>query len=97
MREQLAVERATERPAQLARVLSVVRDAGHDVAAAEALGILEGAHGETFAGLEIQSLLGFVHVTDGFPMTTTGKVRKIELRERSLDILAMQAGTSTRS
>jgi len=30
-------------------------------------------------------------------MTTTGKVRKIELRERSLDILAMQAGTSTRS
>ena len=39
----------------------------------------------------------FVHVTDGFPMTTTGKVRKIELRERSLDILAMQAGTSTRS
>ena len=36
----------------------------------------------------------FVHVTGGFPMTTSGKIRKIELRERSLDILAMGAGTA---
>src|SRR5664279_253797 len=36
----------------------------------------------------------FVHVTGGFPMTTSGKIRKIELRERALDILAMGAGTA---
>lgn len=36
----------------------------------------------------------FVQITGGFPMTTTGKIRKIELRAQSLDILAMRAGTS---
>jgi len=29
----------------------------------------------------------YVHITDDFPMTVTGKVRKIEMRERSLEIL----------
>ncbi|KNX36270.1 AMP-binding protein [Luteipulveratus halotolerans] len=30
----------------------------------------------------------YVHVTEEFPMTVTGKVRKVEMRERSVDILA---------
>ena len=29
----------------------------------------------------------YVHITDQFPMTITGKVRKIEMRERSVEIL----------
>jgi fatty-acyl-CoA synthase len=29
----------------------------------------------------------YVHVTDDFPMTVTGKVRKIEMREKSVEIL----------
>ena len=31
----------------------------------------------------------YVHVTDEFPMTVTGKVRKIEMRERSVEILGI--------
>ncbi|AKU17941.1 AMP-binding protein [Luteipulveratus mongoliensis] len=30
----------------------------------------------------------YVHVTDTFPMTVTGKVRKVEMRERAAEILA---------
>jgi fatty-acyl-CoA synthase len=29
----------------------------------------------------------YVHITDEFPMTVTGKVRKVEMRERSVEIL----------
>ncbi|WP_345344631.1 AMP-binding enzyme, partial [Rhodococcus olei] len=29
----------------------------------------------------------YVHVVDEFPMTVTGKVRKIEMREASLDLI----------
>ncbi|MFI7544303.1 AMP-binding protein [Actinoplanes sp. NPDC049599] len=29
----------------------------------------------------------YVHVVDGFPMTVTGKVRKVEMRERAVEIL----------
>lgn len=29
----------------------------------------------------------YVHVVDAFPMTVTGKVRKVEMRERSLDLI----------
>ena len=29
----------------------------------------------------------YVHVVDEFPMTVTGKVRKIEMREQSLDLI----------
>jgi fatty-acyl-CoA synthase len=29
----------------------------------------------------------YVHVVEGFPMTVTGKVRKVEMRERAVDIL----------
>ncbi|MGO1949173.1 MAG: AMP-binding protein [Mycobacteriaceae bacterium] len=31
----------------------------------------------------------FVHVTDSFPMTISGKVRKVEMREKSIDILGL--------
>jgi fatty-acyl-CoA synthase len=31
----------------------------------------------------------YVHLTDEFPMTVTGKVRKVEMRERSADILGL--------
>jgi fatty-acyl-CoA synthase len=31
----------------------------------------------------------YVHVTDEFPMTVTGKVRKVEMRERSIELLGL--------
>jgi fatty-acyl-CoA synthase len=31
----------------------------------------------------------YVHVVDDFPMTVTGKVRKVEMREQAVDILAL--------
>jgi fatty-acyl-CoA synthase len=33
----------------------------------------------------------YVHVVDGFPMTVTGKVRKVEMRARAVSILALQS------
>jgi fatty-acyl-CoA synthase len=33
----------------------------------------------------------YVHITDEFPMTVTGKVRKVEMRERSVEILGLDA------
>jgi fatty-acyl-CoA synthase len=32
----------------------------------------------------------YVHLTDELPMTVTGKVRKVEMRERSIEILGLQ-------
>jgi fatty-acyl-CoA synthase len=32
----------------------------------------------------------YVHVTDEFPMTVTGKVRKVEMRERSIALLGLE-------
>jgi fatty-acyl-CoA synthase len=32
----------------------------------------------------------YVHITDEFPMTVTGKVRKVEMRERSVEILGLE-------
>jgi fatty-acyl-CoA synthase len=34
----------------------------------------------------------YVHVVDEFPMTVTGKVRKVEMRERAVEILGLEAG-----
>jgi fatty-acyl-CoA synthase len=31
-----------------------------------------------------------VHIVDEFPMTVTGKVRKVEMRERSVQILGLE-------
>jgi fatty-acyl-CoA synthase len=31
----------------------------------------------------------YVHVVDGFPMTVTGKVRKVEMRNQAVDLLAL--------
>jgi fatty-acyl-CoA synthase len=31
----------------------------------------------------------YIHITDGFPMTVTGKIRKAEMRERAVDLLAL--------
>jgi fatty-acyl-CoA synthase len=32
----------------------------------------------------------YVHVVDGFPMTVTGKVRKVEMREQAVEILDLR-------
>jgi fatty-acyl-CoA synthase len=32
----------------------------------------------------------YVHIVDEFPMTVTGKVRKVEMRERSVEILGLR-------
>ena len=39
----------------------------------------------------------YVHVVDGFPMTVTGKVRKVEMRERAVDILDLHEEAATRN
>jgi fatty-acyl-CoA synthase len=31
----------------------------------------------------------YVHLTDEFPMTVTGKIRKIEMREKSTEFLGL--------
>ena len=38
----------------------------------------------------------YVHVVDGFPMTVTGKVRKVEMRERAVDILDLHDAAGIR-
>ena len=32
----------------------------------------------------------YVHIVDEFPMTVTGKIRKVEMRERSIELLGLQ-------
>jgi fatty-acyl-CoA synthase len=34
----------------------------------------------------------YVHVVDDFPMTVTGKVRKVEMREQTVALLGLQSG-----
>ena len=36
----------------------------------------------------------YVHVVEEFPMTVTGKVRKVEMRETSVELLGLQASPS---
>jgi len=50
------VEGAPERPPQLSRVVALVGDPRHDIAAAEPLGILEGRGRERLAGGEVHEL-----------------------------------------
>ena len=38
----------------------------------------------------------YVHVVDDFPMTVTGKVRKIEMREAAVELLGLQDAAGTR-
>ena len=33
----------------------------------------------------------YLHLTDEFPMTVTGKVRKVEMRERAVELLGLGA------
>jgi fatty-acyl-CoA synthase len=37
----------------------------------------------------------YVHVVDEFPMTVTGKIRKVQMREEAVEILGLQAAAST--
>ncbi|HEV8064401.1 MAG TPA: AMP-binding protein [Acidimicrobiales bacterium] len=39
----------------------------------------------------------YVYIADEFPMTVTGKVRKVEMRERSIELLGLQAAASVRN
>jgi fatty-acyl-CoA synthase len=39
----------------------------------------------------------YVHVVDGFPMTVTGKVRKVEMRERAVEILDLHDAAATKN
>jgi len=38
----------------------------------------------------------YVHIVDDFPMTVTGKVRKVEMRESAIELLGLQVAASTR-
>jgi fatty-acyl-CoA synthase len=38
----------------------------------------------------------YVHVVDGFPMTVTGKVRKVEMREVAVELLGLQDAAAVR-
>jgi fatty-acyl-CoA synthase len=39
----------------------------------------------------------YVMVVDEFPMTVTGKIRKVEMRERSVDALGLQAAAAIKN
>jgi fatty-acyl-CoA synthase len=39
----------------------------------------------------------YVHIVDGFPMTVTGKVRKVEMREKSVDLLGLHDAAAVRN
>ncbi|GAA3343308.1 AMP-binding protein [Amorphoplanes nipponensis] len=39
----------------------------------------------------------YVHVVEGFPMTVTGKVRKVEMRERAVEILDLHDAAGVRN
>ena len=36
----------------------------------------------------------YVHITDEFPMTVTGKVRKVEMRTSAIDLLGLHAAAA---
>jgi len=38
----------------------------------------------------------YVHIVEGFPMTVTGKVRKVEMREEAIGILGLQEEAAIR-
>ncbi|MEV6900751.1 AMP-binding protein [Amycolatopsis sp. NPDC051372] len=38
----------------------------------------------------------YVHIVDGFPMTVTGKVRKVEMREQSVTLLGLEDAASAK-
>ncbi|MFB9891000.1 AMP-binding protein [Planobispora takensis] len=39
----------------------------------------------------------YVHVVDGFPMTVTGKIRKVEMRERGVELLGLHGAAAVRN
>ena len=39
----------------------------------------------------------YVHLVDGFPMTVTGKVRKVEMRETAIGILGLEDAAAVRN
>ncbi|MEV0597445.1 AMP-binding protein [Nonomuraea cavernae] len=39
----------------------------------------------------------YVHVVDTFPMTVTGKIRKVEMRERAVDLLGLHTAADVRN
>ncbi|AGL20102.1 AMP-binding protein [Actinoplanes sp. N902-109] len=39
----------------------------------------------------------YVHVVDGFPMTVTGKVRKVEMRSQAVDILGLHSADAIKN
>jgi fatty-acyl-CoA synthase len=38
----------------------------------------------------------YVHITDGFPMTVTGKVRKVEMRDTAVGLLGLEGAAAAR-
>jgi fatty-acyl-CoA synthase len=38
----------------------------------------------------------YVHVVDEFPMTVTGKIRKVEMREHAITLLGLEAAAQSR-
>ena len=38
----------------------------------------------------------YVHIVGEFPMTVTGKIRKVEMRERSIDLLGLENAARAR-
>jgi fatty-acyl-CoA synthase len=55
--------------------------------------ILTAEHIMAFAAKKLarQKIPRYVHTIDSFPMTVTGKVRKVELREMAIELLAQNS------
>ncbi|GAA1235443.1 AMP-binding protein [Oryzihumus leptocrescens] len=68
----------------------VVMKPGHDPLTAE--GVREFCSGQ----LAHYKIPRYVHVVDGFPMTVTGKIRKVEMRAQAVEILGLQDAAGVR-
>ena len=51
---------------------------------------LEGLRGFCSGQLARYKVPRYLHLTDEFPMTVTGKVRKVEMRERAIELLGLE-------
>ncbi|MFF4775751.1 AMP-binding protein [Microtetraspora fusca] len=60
---------------------------------------LTGAHVKEFCAgrLTHYKIPRYIHVVDAFPMTVTGKIRKVEMRERAVEILDLHDAARVRN
>ena len=51
--------------------------------------VAAGARGDRRSALSEQKIPRYVHIVDQYPLTVTGKVRKVEMRQETLKLLGL--------